>query len=110
MMAAMADVYVQPNTPGWAILYNLETYGAIDLAREIARKHHTSVELIISRVRTKNVTHARHHLWAVIRWTLDISYPEIARWFGVDHTTVMSGVRNHEARIVKECGGDNQAR
>ena len=42
--------------------------------------------------RFKSLASARHALWALL-YPRYGSYPEIAALFGVDHTTVMNGVR-----------------
>ncbi len=50
-------------------------------------------EQLTSRDRHKSVAFARQMAMYLIRQTLQLSYPEIGRLFGRDHTTVMHAVR-----------------
>jgi chromosomal replication initiation ATPase DnaA len=50
--------------------------------------------------RTDNAARARHHLWTVLRHTLDLSYPKLARAFGCDHSTIVSGVQKFERALT----------
>jgi hypothetical protein len=51
---------------------------------------------------TQNVAHARHELWTVTMDTFGYSYPETGALFGFDHTTIMSGRQEYEARRDKK--------
>lgn len=51
----------------------------------------SSIKASFTKSRHKSVALARHRVWFFLRargW----SFPEIAKLYGVDHTTVMSGV------------------
>lgn len=68
------------------------------IIQDIARVHGVSPsQLETSRGRLSVA--ARHHSWAVAVWTAGVSYSAVGRMFGVDHTTVMEGVRRHEERV-----------
>ena len=73
--------------------------GALGAVTRIAREHGVSLETLVSRDRHRHAALARHHAWAVIRWTLALSYPEIGRMFGVDHCTVIQGIRKFERHL-----------
>ena len=69
------------------------------LAR-ISALHQVPLEALFGRRRTARVLAARRHGWAEIRKLIkpdgrNISSVQIARWFGVDHTTVLYGLRQH---------------
>lgn len=52
--------------------------------------------------------HARHHVWHEIRQQRpDLSLPSIARYFGVDHTTCLHGIRKHAERMGKQNGQES---
>lgn len=80
----------------------LEARGLLDLVDDIARSHHVETFDILGRGRSKQIAFARRHAWAVVRWTFDFSYPEIGRLFGVDHTSVLAGVRKYETECDDE--------
>jgi hypothetical protein len=74
------------------------------LARELrdricARYGVSQVEIVSAR-RSREVVRARHHLMWLLRKETHWSLPHIGRFLGGrDHTTVMHGIRAHEARI-----------
>lgn len=55
---------------------------------------------LLKKRRTPHLVRARHHaMWELKRSTF-MSFPEIAKLLGgMDHTTVMHGVRKHQERI-----------
>ena len=67
---------------------------AIDIIRDVARKHGISVETIKSSTRTKHIVEARHEAMALV-YTLrpDLSLPQIGKIFERDHTTILYAVR-----------------
>ena len=69
------------------------------LAR-ISTLHEVPPEALLGRRRTARVLAARRHAWAEIRKLIKpdgrpVSSVQIGRWFGVDHTTVLYGLRQH---------------
>ena len=69
-----------------------------DEARRIAKRYLLPVGHVVGRVRHRRAVQARHELWTVTLDTLDLSYPDAGRMFGVDHTTIIHGVRRHRER------------
>lgn len=80
----------------------MRKHGMWSAIERIAREHRVDAMRVIGNDRFSSIAAARHHTWAVIRWTLGMSYTEIAIFFSVDHTTVMSGVRKYEKQLEKE--------
>jgi chromosomal replication initiator protein len=71
------------------------------IARRIAEKYGLSPEDLQSPKRTRDIVRPRqeamHEMYQTGRW----SYPRIARFFGgMDHTTVIHGVRRHAERLA----------
>lgn len=66
------------------------------LLERTAREGHVTYAALMSRSKTKAVARARHRAMALLRNSTEMSYPEIARVFGRDHTTVMYGVARYE--------------
>ena len=65
----------------------------VGLLDDICRTRGVTREEVCGRKRTKNVARARQELWSRLRRDPGMSYGEIARLFGRNHTTVMTGVR-----------------
>ena len=66
----------------------------------IAALHRISPEALFAAPRTAPIMAARRHAWAELVKLIKpdgrpISSVQIGRWFGVDHTTVLWGVRQH---------------
>lgn len=63
------------------------------------------LEAILGQTRYQSVVQARHVAMYVARKRTPASYPELGRRFGDrDHTTVMTAVRNAEARYPAAIG------
>lgn len=63
---------------------------------KIARANHVSLEECFSTSRKKHIVRARHAIWRMLRaegW----SYPGIGDLFGMDHTSVIAGVKAEAA-------------
>lgn len=69
---------------------------------DVAQAHSTTVEAIRSPSRLRRHAYARQEACARLRrlsWCGDVpSYPQIGRWLNRDHSTVIYGARQHEAR------------
>jgi chromosomal replication initiation ATPase DnaA len=68
-------------------------------AHRVARAYGLTVEQLMSRRRMRPLPDARHQLWRLLRargW----SFPRIARFANVDHSTVIYGLRS-ETRARK---------
>lgn len=84
------------------ILENLRVMGAHGVAVSLAAQYGVDVDRMVAGDRHKTSAACRHRLWAIIFNTLRPSYPEIGLAFEADHTTVMNGIRKHEARVAAE--------
>ena len=78
----------------------LDLWGAHRVATAIAQSYGTTLDAVLGVSTSRNTARARHHLWAVLRHTLDLSTPELGRAFGVDHTTVLDAVGNFERALA----------
>ena len=85
-----------------AIIRRLDDIGALSTARRIEFKHGIDLETIVGRCRHGRVVRARHHLCALLTWTLDLSYSDVGRIMALDHTSVINAVRTHEEKMTKE--------
>jgi len=66
----------------------------------ISALHRIPPEVLFGPRRTASIMAARRHAWAELGRLIKpdgrpISSVQIGRWFGVDHTTVLYGVRRH---------------
>ncbi len=75
------------------ILFECAQHGVTDLVGKVANEHRVGIELLLSRRRTKTIAKARTELYVELH-NAGLSYPEIGRCTGRDHTTVLSGVRS----------------
>lgn len=66
----------------------------LEIIQTIATEQGVTVEQILSPLRSKPVTRARHMAMAAIRVARpQLSLPVIGRMFGRDHTSVLHGIR-----------------
>ena len=70
------------------------------LVNQVALEYDVSPEDLISGGRTKCLAEARHVLFFLARELTSLSYPELGRAFGRDHTTVLSAVHRVQANLV----------
>ena len=66
----------------------------------ISALHEIPVEALLGRRRKARVLAARRHAWSEIRKLIKpdgrpVSSVQIGLWFGVDHSTVLYGLRQH---------------
>ena len=73
------------------------------LASAVATKHGITLAELVSDRRSRHLARARQEaMWMLKRHT-KLSYPQIGRILGKrDHTTILHGVRRHEARLKGE--------
>lgn len=81
---------------------NLARLGALSSAFTVCRQYGVEPRLVFGKCRTVTVARCRWHIWTLLRHTLVMSYPEIARVWDVDHTTVLMGVRKRETMLAEE--------
>jgi chromosomal replication initiator protein len=73
------------------------------IQHEVCSHFHVNATEMLSHVRHRSVSKARHIAMYLCRQRLQCSFPEIGRAFnGRDHTTVMSAVRKVEAQREKD--------
>jgi chromosomal replication initiation ATPase DnaA len=65
---------------------------ALELAIDVARSHGAVLEEVLGPCRHRTAARARRAIWAALRETTSLSYPEIGRLFERDHTTILNGV------------------
>lgn len=77
-----------------------------DIVAEIAALYDVTVADLTGPSRRKRITHPRQHaMWEVRRRAPHLSLPQIGRLFGGrDHTTIIHGLRAHEARLAAQRG------
>lgn len=71
-----------------------------DIAAEVAQANHLTLAELKSRTRAQRISHPRQEAMAKMHQTGRYGLTRIARFFGVDHTTVLYGVRQYEARAA----------
>lgn len=71
---------------------DLDDRGLLKPALDIAIAHYVTLDELLGRTRTPSAVRARRAFWLELR-ELGMSYPHIAKLCGVDHTTVLYGVR-----------------
>ena len=70
------------------------------IKRETAEKHGVTVAKIDGPRRSEKIVHARQEaMWRAKNET-NLSFPSLGKLFDRDHTTVMWGIRQHEARMA----------
>jgi hypothetical protein len=74
-----------------------------DIVREVCVKHEITKSELMSVRRARNIVAARHEaMWRMSKET-SMSLPAIGRRMGgKDHTTVLHGIRRHEAKVRGE--------
>jgi chromosomal replication initiation ATPase DnaA len=88
------------------VLARLERIGARGLAERTASEFGVALGRVLQgKCRSRSVIRARHRIWCLLRHTLDLSYPEMARVFEADHTTIVVAVRKREQALALDAGG-----
>jgi chromosomal replication initiation ATPase DnaA len=70
------------------------------LVDDVCKRRGVTLDELCGRARSQAISRARHEVWWRIRHHPEraYSYPEIARIFARDHTTIMAGISAHERR------------
>ena len=71
-----------------------------DIAAEVAQANGLTLAELKSRNRAQRIAWPRQEAMAKIQQTGRYTLTQIARYFGLDHTTVLYGVRQYEARAA----------
>jgi chromosomal replication initiation ATPase DnaA len=82
------------------VIENLRTRGLLEVVDAVCALRGVTRTEVCGRRRTRAIALARHELWWCLREHLErfYSFPEIARLFECDHSTVLYGVAAHERR------------
>lgn len=72
------------------------------ICEAVGKHYYCSVEDIDSRSRSLSVTQARMVAMYVVRTKLGLSWPEVGREFGRDHTTALVAVKKVQGRLENE--------
>jgi chromosomal replication initiation ATPase DnaA len=72
----------------------------LPLVDDVCKCRGVTLDDVCGRARSQAIARARHEVWWRIRHhpEREYSYPEIARLFARDHTTIMAGISAHERR------------
>ena len=76
--------------------------GALEALERIASEHGVTPVEVLGRDRSRSVARARAHFVHVLRSSSSLSYPEIGKLIGRDHSTAMHLERAHEIRLSVE--------
>jgi chromosomal replication initiation ATPase DnaA len=73
----------------------------LELVDEVCKRRGVTLDEVCGRTRSRAVSYARQEVWWRIRHHPEraYSYPEIARLFARDHTTIIAGISAHERRV-----------
>lgn len=83
----------------WHYRNNPQDYTIPRIAQMVmfAINKHVPLDLVKGECRKGDVVEVRQKIWFELRKRRpDLSYPTIGRWFGKDHTSVMSGIKKLE--------------
>lgn len=73
-----------------------------EIVRQVALTHGLPPEDLMARDRRAVIADARLEAYHHIQATNRFSYPQIGRFFGRDHTTIVTGVSRHRSRALAE--------
>ncbi len=73
-----------------------------DVSEVVADHFGVSLEVLIGRCRDWEICAVRHIAFGLARELTGQSLPQIGRYFGRDHTTVLSGLRRYEVVLAVE--------
>ncbi len=69
---------------------------------KVAQKYEVSIEDLKGSKRTKNIAHARHIAVYLLRELTDMSLPQLGKYFGRDHTTILNSHKTVVEEIKKD--------
>jgi chromosomal replication initiator protein len=72
------------------------------IAEEVAVTHKITMGEMMSQARCFRASHPRQEAMWLMRQTGRYSYPQIGRFFGKDHTTVLHAERQYEKRLAEK--------
>lgn len=80
------------------VLHKLESCGLSGILSHIAARFDVTPAQIAGRSKKKTIVAARHEMWLCLHRTRGKSTTEIGDLWGMDHTTVCSGIKSAERR------------
>ena len=83
------------------VIHALDERNLLGYLDEVCRAHHVTRIEVCSIDRSRSIVTARHELWWRLR-QLKLSYVEIARLFGRNHTSVLHGVTRRDEQILAQ--------
>jgi chromosomal replication initiation ATPase DnaA len=85
-----------------AVVAALRVRDLLVLVDDVCKRRGVTLHELCGRTRTQGVSMARQEAWWRIRNHPErhYSYPEIARLFARDHSTIKAGINAHERRCV----------
>lgn len=84
--------------------FGLKRVKTREIIEEVARQHNLRYDEIMTPTRQPRISHPRQEAMYRLREEKGFSYPKIAMIFGLDHTTVIYGVRAYIKRRKKQDG------
>ena len=79
-----------------------------EIAEDVAQAHRLTLDELKTPTHARRIAWPRQEAMAAMHATGRYSYPQIGRFFGMDHTSVIHGVRAHKARqqgAQPDCAG-----
>lgn len=74
----------------------------LDIVSTVAAKHDVSLSEVMGRSRLQRFIFARQDAYWALRHEAGLSFPQIGRFFGRDHTTIIYGISAHEKRMAAQ--------
>jgi hypothetical protein len=93
---------VEEGSEGEAMIPNHPT--ALAMLATVAAVYGLDAKDLAGRERWPTIVEARHLAWWLLREKTGWSYPELGRALGVDHTSVLNGVRKTAAKVLGGLG------
>jgi chromosomal replication initiation ATPase DnaA len=84
-----------------AALARIQNLNLMDMLHEVATEHHVSPAALVSRRRFQSAAAARQAFYVRLAKETHMSFAEIARLVGRDHTTVLAAVKPYRDQIRK---------
>ena len=81
------------------VIARLRERDMLETVREACASQYVTIGQVCGRARHASIASARHVVWSIMRARFKLSYPELGELFGVDHTTVMMGIRKARPRL-----------
>lgn len=107
----LADADWSPNVIGACKTADGRSLTISELVAVVAAKHGVHAGDIMSKSRRREIAYARFEVWWTLRQRGGVwSYPNIARHWGYDHTSILFGVRKWSQILAERAGQTAVAR